>query len=505
MVALILGLGLFAQDAARERALAAELDAHLRAVSRGDPSFRPPLVADGIFLRRVMLDLVGFPPNAYEIGRFSADPDPDKRAKRVAWLLSTERFADYWARKFAAFLLGDTGEVRTSLSPLSPEERKALAASFIDWLKTLIRRDRPYDRIAAEIVGATGAASERPAVAYRLSFYRERYPLLKTTDGISRHFLGIQIGCAGCHDHPFDRWTHDDYYGLAAFAMHQEARILPGPDGRRIEVREGPALMEDPALDAWIRRRGKLVPRFPFAQVEDPVAKTLAEGLASRIVDPRNKQFSVAAVNRVWSWLFARGIVEPVEDFQIVSQKHAVSLKALDLLAAGFRENGHSLHWLVRVIARTDAYQQAGIDLPGLAAPRPLSTEQFLNAFRVATLGVPAGDAAETRAAAAAFFPPGAEPTEVTPLPLTFREALYARNNAGLWDAIRAGDVLSEIRSRTKDIEKRVEAIFVAALSRPPRVAERERYAKFLEGRGDEGLADAYWTLLNTPEFLTRN
>lgn len=410
-----------------------------------------PRTNDGSFLRRLMLDLAGRPPTEEETKVFLADAAVDKRLRKIDALLEADEFAESWARRFAA-----------AFAPGAPR-------SFVEWLRDRLRRDRPYGEIAAEIVGALGRAEENPALGYALSRNRLDAAAPAFAEDVSRHFLGVDIYCARCHDHAFDRWTVDQYYALAAFAVR-----------RRVE---GGAVAEVAEEDWSWTYPGTPRPRPSFLLGGAPAeGESPTTALARLVTAPGNVQFSKAAVNRVWGWLSDRPLVNPPDGFDLVNRPS--SRRLLDALAKGFDAGGRSLRALVRAVCASQAYQRG--DLPGVeprrydfsrVRPRPLTFDQLVSSVQVATLGRTEPHSLEARTALDA--------------------ALFLRSGPEVREWIRTGPVLRGIRAG----EDKVDRMFLAALSRKPTDDERRRVAAFLDRGSDE---DAYWAILNTSEFMSR-
>ncbi len=408
-----------------------------------------PAADDGEFLRRLLLDLLGRPPTEEETTAFAADPAADKRRRKIDALLASDGFAEFWARRFAAAWMREPPR------------------AFVEWLRDGLRRDRPWSEVVADLVGALGKAEERPALAYALS----RNPLDAAApafvEDVSRHFLGIDIYCARCHDHGFDRWTVDQYYELAAFAVRR--------------TRRGTELVEG-AEEDW-RWAGGASPGKParFLYGGGPAAgESPTAALARLVTAANNPQFSKAAVNRVWGWLSDRPLVDPPEEFDL--RNRPVSRKLLEVLTKGFDAEGRSLQALIRAICSSATYQRSSAheaaakrhDFTRVRA-RPLSPEQILASAWVATQG-------------AAPIPPDAAP--------------FHRESEELRTWIRTGPVLKGIREGPGALEEKVDRLFLAALSRKPEPELRARVARAVEASGFE---EVYRILILSDEFGTRH
>jgi hypothetical protein len=453
-----------------------------------------------------------YPPNAEETRIFSADPAPDKRAAKIDQLLGGGRHADFWARRWMSVFFGNYHEIRTeALKGLEPEQRERILEAFRLWMKQNILRDRPWTDTVRDLLEAEGEADKAPALAYKLALHQ--WPRPPYFEGrAARHFLGIDLMCTGCHDHAFDKWRYENGLAMAAFSNGRKLKI----GGRGLEVAEGPEPAGRPIpgdkafIPRWIGGEALVVkPAFILGGAPKD-GEVLAKAFARLMVAPENLQFRKAAVNRIWSWLLGRGIVEPVDLFDM--KNRPLSMPLLNLLAKEFSENGHSIKFIIRAICASESYQRgcdgtvplARVDF-SRAVVRPLSAEQILNSLHVATQGKPGSglDAAQELAEKMVRGDaPACETTEVFP---DSRALLWIANGERVRNLIREGPVVNGIRNGKGAPEDMAKAMFLAALSREPNSSEMERYSDFLRGRGAEIINEAYWTLLNSTEFLTRH
>ncbi len=343
---------------------------------------------DATFLRRVMKDLVGDAPGEREVAVFEADPDPKKRARKVDELLVDGRFAVLWARRWMEVLFVPLERGRTTgflpvpggssvpcswppdatlnagpatwgdrvtmdLIPGLPRSaRTRVVDRFEAWLRDQIRKDRPWGEVLSDMIAARGKTEDRPELAYKLSFFRGQGFPLEFAKGMTKQFFGVRLYCAGCHDHPFDRWTADHFYQTAAFAARERGRAY----GTSVVHAE---LSRADEGEVALPGGGPARPAFLFggqAGPEEDRMETLARLLGSK----PDRQFARALANRIWSWLLGRGIADPVDDFSL--RFKPVSVPLLEALARATIENGHSIRFLVRTICATRLYQQAGED-----------------------------------------------------------------------------------------------------------------------------------------------
>lgn len=471
--------------------LSQDVDRAIEKISGFGATGVAPRASDGEFLRRVSLDLIGAPPTGAAARAFLDDPAPDKRARLVERLSASPDFAAHWARRYREAWLGEDVPVFNDDHPWPEEIRRRLAERFEAWLKDALLRDDPLDKIAAALLTARGDAEEAPATAYLLQFYGGTDPLpMMFAGGVSRQLLGVDMRCAFCHDHPFDRWSWQDGWSFAAFAAGLKRTTEP-----RLRLDVGAELRQTlPTGVAAVEAR-LFLGGMPIAGEDGLTA-------LARLITA-SEQFDRAATNRVWAWLFGRGIVHPVDSFDMLHKP--LSPVLLDALAKSFRANGRSLRALVRTLCATEAYQrssEAAVPPRRIAfdrqVPMALSDEQLRRSIEVATLGAPRSKAYPPLTLAPGRF---AASCEVSARPSALLRSLTLRNDDEIQRWIDGGPTLRDIRDLPA--AERVEALFLAALTRRPTPEERARFERFMEGR-PTGLEDAFWALLNTTEFRVR-
>ena len=505
--ALLIAAGLLAGPAAAQQAakkpkppLASAIDS--AAGSLGGGAKTSPLSEDGEFLRRVMLDLVGYPPNLEQVKAFMADPNPNKRSEKIDALLDTEDWADRTARLFCEGWFGDYHDVPIMLTPaIDAGVKSRLVTDFVKWLSQKLQKDAPYNKeIVDAILRARGTGTGDPALLWKLScFAGDDAGSVEFANRVSKHFLGIRLKCAQCHDHPFDVWDEGHFYKLAAFFGRTKAK-----GGADAEISESDAQGDQ----MMMQKSGTgQQPQFIFGQ-KPGKADPWMDALAVYMTGPDNPQLPIATSNRVWSWLFGRGLVHPVDDFNKMKQPLGGGL--LGSLAKEFKGSKYSVKALYRGICNSDAYQRASSNDSAMTKPsfaaawiKHLDAEQLLNSIQVATTGKAGRSVSEAMRMVAPLFPADVVWCEVTPLPGNMRQALLLRNNSGIHGQIGSGGVLSGIRGGTT--AEKVKDMFLAALSRVPTASELDRFTKYIDKQGSQGMEDAYWTLLNTTEFLTRH
>jgi hypothetical protein len=498
---------------------AAALDAAVRGITGYNAASQAPLADDGEFLRRVMFDLVGYPPTGPQVKAFIADPADGKRAAKVDELLASDDFADYWSRLFAEVYFGNYHEVAMQTQPaLSKPASARIVGDFLKWFRLKLQKDTPYSEVVAQMLDARGSDEGDPALAWKLSFYSGEGYAIEFANGAARQLLGIRLVCSRCHDAVFDRWTVRDYYGLADFIWGQKARSEGGTDQGAEHVKVSYADEGDISIPDLRIAKGKGVEQSDTGPTK-PVFLGIAEApkgsdrmkfLSQIFPGKQNPQFARATANRVWSWLMGRGVVHPVDDFRERGNA-PVSKGLLDALAQQFTAGKSSIKTLVRVICATDAYQRSchsptpylKVDF-SRGSIRQLNGEQLVNALRVVTGGRPLKDTVQTIQMVGGLYPAGAVWCETTPLPGNARQALLLRNNSEIMGWVN-GPVLAGIKAGPGTVEDKIDEMFLAVFSRKPEQAERARYAAFLQGHPGQGFEDAFWSMLNSSEFVTRH
>ncbi|HEY1376996.1 MAG TPA: DUF1549 domain-containing protein, partial [Gemmataceae bacterium] len=264
--------------------------------------------SDADFVRRVYLDLTGLPPTADDVRAF-LDDKADSKAKREALidkLIGSDAYVEYWSNKWADLL-----EVNRKF--LGAEG----AAAFRKWIKGEVAKNTPYDQFAREILTATGSNKENPPASY-FKILREPAAAMENTTHL---FLAVRFNCNKCHDHPFERWTQDQYYQTAAYFAQFALKTDPASNGRTIggTAVEGAkplyeAVSDVPSGDVThIRTGAVMAPKFPFQCKHDTAEHaTRRQELAAWVTSPDNPYFARTYVNRVWGYLFGVGIIEPI-------------------------------------------------------------------------------------------------------------------------------------------------------------------------------------------------
>jgi len=488
------------------------------------------LCDDQTFVRRAYLDLLGLLPTADEARRFVADASSDKRARLVDRLLSRGEFAEHWALKWSDLLRSEEKTL----------DRKGVQ-NFHAWLRQSFVENKPLDQLARELIAARGSTYLNPAA----NWYRANRDPISRAEGTARVFLGVRLQCAKCHNHPFDRWTQDDYYSWAAWFARVQYRVL---ENRRRDRNDGHEF--DGEQIVWFDRTSEVenarTDRPAVPQVLDADASPLREVqgerldiLAQWITSGDNPFFARAQVNRIWFHLLGRGLVDPVDDFRATNPASHPAL--LDELTNDFVAHGFDVRHTIRTIMGSRVYQLSAEPNEtnrddetnfARAYERRLAAEPLLDA--VAQVldaparfnGYPEGTRAgalpgvqavrrrdRTPASGDQFLklfgkPPrlvacDCERTEETTLAQTFNLV----NGPAVSDLLtRPDNRLGKLLSRGESPPVVIEELCWAALARAPSSEESRRLSQYLESAADRraALEDIAWGLINSHEFLYR-
>ncbi len=311
------------------------------------------LCSDADFLRRVTIDLTGVPPTSAQVRAFLAD-SRESKAKREAivdTLLGSQEYLEHWSNKWADLL-------QVNRKFLGMEG----ANEFRKWIKNEVAQNTPYNVFVKKVLTATGSNKDNPAASY-FKILREAPPTMENTTHL---FLGVRFNCNKCHDHPFERWTQDQYYQIAAYFAQFELKTDPASGGKMVggtAVEGGKPLFEivsdKPTGEVLHDRTGLATsPKFPFTagKVEAGAVKsTRRELLSNWITSPENPYFAKSYVNRLWGYLFGVGIIEPLDDLRAGNPPSNAEL--LDFLTQEFVRSGFNVRHMHRLIVTSRTYQ----------------------------------------------------------------------------------------------------------------------------------------------------
>ena len=469
-----------------------------------------PVTDDVTFFRRLSLDLTGRLPSPESVRALLDDPTPSrvKRAKTIDKLIASPEYVDHWTVKWGDLLqssrkyLGEKG-----------------AYEFQQWIRDAIASNRPYDKLVRELVTARGSSYDNPAANY-FRVTREARPAMEKTTQV---FLGVRMVCAQCHDHPFERWTQNQYYQMSAFFS-------------AVGIRAGYEVGEEIVFDRRAEYEMKhpkdgrvMKPQFMLASSVAPVpdGPQRRDALAEWLTSKDNPFFARAIANRMWSYFVGKGIIDPVDDIRASNPPSNPAL--LEALTKDFVAHGFDLRYLMRTIVSSRAYQASIVtnewnandrDNFSHAIPRRLSAEELM-------------DGVSSAAGARARFPEVPEDTAASQLvdphigregfldvfgrppresscecerrsDFSLPQALNLVNGRTISDAVADpnGRVARLVLSGKSD-EAMVDELYLAALSRPPTQEERQRGVTYLSNAAKGSRAqDLLWALLNSQAFL---
>jgi hypothetical protein len=461
------------------------------------------LCSDEEFLRRAYLDITGVIPTAEKAKAFLDDRSPDKRAKLLDELLADpnygRRMADIWTAK---------------LFPRESNNRFVLKEPLYKWLEEQFNKNTAWDQFVTSLVTATGTVAENPATTY---FVANR-AVDKLTDTTAQHFLGIQLQCAQCHNHPFTSWKQTEYWGMAAFYSKVRSGNPKNPkkgDNSQIGVTEGNVKTKQ--KDFFPESAKNVPPKFlggdaPGLGDADPYRPALAKWMTA----PDNPFFARAMVNRTWAHLFGRGFVHPVDDMMPENEPSHPEL--LDALARHVATTGgFDLKYLIKAICLSDAYQRSSKPsgdnkddkaLFSHMAVKVLSPEQLYDSLAQVT-GAARGDNERVKGGKkggrvggreqfVTFFLAGAESTSPIDYEAGIPQALKLMNSpvANNPAAVRA------ITGPQAKPEEAIERIYLTALSRRPTAEEMKSLTAYVGRVGaNTAYGDILWAVLNSSEF----
>jgi hypothetical protein len=485
------------------RALAETIDRHVAAA--WGPDVRPaPGADDAEFFRRVHLDLAGRIPSVTEARDFLDDDRPAKRRLWVERILRgdaddpsyQDAYVNHFTNVWRAWLLSQT------------TQQQAPQPALDAWLRYRLRTNVGYDRLVRELLSqpTAGGQAADPAQGSAAVFYQANEQKPENLAGsTARLFLGVKLECAQCHDHPFDKWTRAQFWEYAGFFTDV---VPPGPAGRKRGE------LKIPGQDKVVRARfldGR-EPRWPGGTATRPA-------LATWMTAADNPYFARAVVNRLWTYFFGTGLVVQADGTN--HAVHASHQKLLDVLARQLASHHYDLKFLIRAITTSQTYQRtSACTHPSQNEPqrfarmplRGLSPEQLFDSLAEATEyegGSAPGSFGAVQSARAQFLAKFRAQESKLDYQTSILQALYLMNNAFVADrtSLAQNRTLATLAAQRTSTARKVESLYLVVLSRKPRAEERDRLVRYVEKGGPTGdpkqaLADLFWVLLNSPEFL---
>jgi hypothetical protein len=467
-----------------------------------------PPASDSEFLRRAFLDTIGTLPTVEETRKFLEDTSAEKRDRLIEQLLERPEFVDYWSYKWSDLLLVNSEKLKP-----------AAMWAYYDFLRNHVAGNTPWDQLVRELITAKGSTLENGAANFFV-LHQDPADLAETT---AMAFLGMSIGCAKCHNHPLEKWTNDQYYGMANLFARVRAKDVPG-DGNRVVFAAAEGDLVQPLT-------GKPQPPRPLdasaLAIDSPEDRRVA--LAEWLTAKQNPYFSRSITNRVWANFFGVGLVENVDDLRLTNP--ASNEELLSAAAEHLVESGFDLKSLMRAILQSATYQRSSVVLPENRGderfysryyPKRLMAEVLLDAVSQVT-AVPTqfpNYPTEWRAlrlpdanVASYFLKTFGRPDRVITCECersaqpSMVQVLHISNGETINKKLeQKGNRIDQLLSASKSDVEIVDEIYLSALSRYPTDAEKQETLKVLAETQDADkrvlVEDVYWSILSSREFL---
>lgn len=486
------------------------------------------LCSDEVFIRRVYLDITASLPTPKEVTAFVADKDPAKRDKLIDHLLESPEYAFYFANKWADILRVKRRQEQT---------RAPGTFAFHEWIRDQVARDVPYSEFVRGVITANGDERKNPPTVW----YKEIEKAESFVDDVSQVFLGQRLACANCHHHPYEKWSQDDYWGLAAFYGRVGRKEYRPPGGDPNRDNRVQVVFNRGTGSVTNKRTGKTAEIKPLdggpmqVAVEDDPRQKLVDWM----VDPKNPFFAKAVANRYWAHFFGRGIVDPLDDMRVTNPPSNPEL--LNALGQNLIDNKFSLKALIKTICKSRTYQLSSapnefnkLDKQAYARyyPKRLQAEVLLDALCQVTdspnrfNGLPADKNAPNRAImlpdegfTSYFLDVFGRPQRISACECervneaNLAAVLHLLNSEEVQGKItRSGgraDALAKADDKRPDAEK-IEELFLWAFARKPSAEDKktalEHIEKMAAKNGPAGKKTAYenilWAIINTKEFV---
>ena len=471
---------------------------------------------DEQFLRRAYLDLVGLPPTEEEYKRYMADRAADKRAKLIDALMARVEFADVWATHWAEWL-----KVRSDHNNAAFGTDRKAAYAYYGWIREQMKRDTPLDQFVRAQVAGTGSNLQNPPVNLYTMLPQGQFDPKGVAQDFAQVFTGVRVQCAQCHNHPFDRWTQEDYYGFVSFFTGVKRKVAS-------EAREMYVFDDPNAAPAKHLLDGHPVPaHFLGGEAPDVKGKDPRAALAEWLTSKDNALFRQNLANRIWAQFFGRGIVDPIDDVRISNPPSNREL--LEELGKRLADYGYDARRLIRDICASRVYQaavaandsnrddesqfshqrlrrlRADVMLDALAqitetpsdfneSPRGVRAMQLYeglyrsNNYFLKTFGASSRDSVN------------ASETRLEP---TLAQALHMVNGNTIEGKLARSQVVPSMLKAGKKPGEIIDELFIRTLSRKPSETESKKMMALVSANpGDKnGYDDVLWALVNSTEF----
>ncbi len=469
---------------------------------------------DEVFLRRAFIDILGQLPERDDYDAFMASKEPDKRAKLIDQLLDRKEFSEMWVMKWAELL-----RIKSDNNTLSYKA----ALLYFNWLQEKIAGNVPMDQIVRDLLASTGGTFENPPTNY----YQTERDQLKVAENVAQVFMGFRLQCAQCHNHPFDRWTMDDYYGWASF-FTQIGRKRTEDPREQIVYNSGSGDARHPVGNRSVK------PQYLGGTALTPeqlAGKDRRQIMADWMTAPDNPYFSRNVANIVWAHFFGAGIIDPVDDVRVSNP--ASNPELLDTLGQKLVEYQYDFRRVVRDICNSRTYQLAtkanGTNKDDLtnfskARVRRMRAEVLLdtitqvtetkNKFRGLPLGARAVQIADGNTSTYFLQTFGRASRETVcscevRMDPSLSQALHLMNGTTVTSKIDQGALVRRLLTEKKlTPEQVVEDLYVRCVSRKPTPDEMKAVTEQVAAVGEDAaqremvLNDVFWALLNSKEYL---
>jgi hypothetical protein len=481
------------------------------------------LCTDEQFIRRASLDITGTLPTPVQVTKFVADVDAKKRDKLVERLLETPEYSYYFANKWADIL---------RVKRRGQADRAHGTFAFHDWIRDAVASDKPYDEMARSILAATGSETRSPTTVW----YKELVTPEQFVDDTAQVFLGQRLACAQCHHHPYEKWSQDDYWGLAAFFGKVGRKNIPRAGGIPGLVNTTLFIYNNTASSGAVTNKRTGQDAIMKALDGEPMKVTKDEDprqkLVDWMVDAKNPFFARAVANRYWAHFFGRGIVDPLDDMRVTNPPSNPEL--LDALAQDLVKNKYSLKGLIRTICKSRTYQLSAVPNPfnkhdkqtyARYYPKRMSAEVLFDAVCQVTGsptpfgGLPQDKHAPKRAImlpdesfASYFLDVFGRPQRISACECervseaNLAQALHLLNSDEIQNKLAAANGRADVLAKDKRTdEEKVNELFLWAFAHKPTTDQTQAALAHL-GKHAKDKKVAYenilWALINTKEFV---
>jgi hypothetical protein len=475
-----------------------------------------PPAGDEQFLRRAYLDLIGLPPTEEDYKAFFADRSADKRAKLIDTLLAREEYADLWATRWAEWL-----KIRSDNNNAAFGTDRKAAYAYYEWIREQMKRNTPLDQFVRTQVAGTGSNLQNPPVNLYTMLPQGQFDPKGVAQDFAQVFTGVRVQCAQCHNHPFDRWTQEDYYGFVSFFTGVKRKVAS-------EAREMYVYDDVNAAPAKHLLDGRPVPaHFLGGDAPDIKGKDPRAALADWLTSKDNALFRQNLANRIWAQFFGRGIVDPIDDVRISNPPSNREL--LDALGLHLADYNYDARKLIRDICNSHVYQasvaanesnrdddsqfshqhlrrlRADVMLDALAqitetpsdfneSPRGVRAMQLYeglyrsNNYFLKTFGSSSRDSVN------------ASETRLEP---TLAQALHMVNGNTIEQKLNRSQVVPSMLKAGKKPGEIIGELFIRTLGRKPSETEYKKMLALVSSNPGEktGYDDVLWALVNSTEF----